>query len=461
MTVQDTASTKRELGNVQYGAYYQREIPGPDPVLQEAGPGTPMGEYLRRFWQPVCLSEQLTDLPHAIRIMSEDLVAFRDRSGQIGVLNRYCSHRGTSLEYGRISENGIRCCYHGWHYDVDGKVLDIPGEPAGSRLKDSFCHGAYPAFEYHGLVFAYMGPPELKPHFQMYDLLEVPGAEYAAFALPFDGNWMNANENGMDPVHAVFLHRRYSGDFDESFGVMPEHLTWQLTGDGEGMMYMMIRRVDDEWLWARSLHKIFPNQRSTPSVFELDRPVYAKRAYHIRIGVPVDDDSHIWFGWRVHGKGFEGGDPSLNGWGTCCMGGQSGSSTYEQSQRTPGDLEAQGSQWGGTSRYELEHLGTSDGGVALLRRGLRNILDGSVPSAWPEPAEGNEKPKSKKVYSQDNMLRIKRLSDSDQDREMMGELGTEIIETVIDADRLDGETRQQHLVSRIKEIEVAFQKKYN
>ena len=184
----------------------------------------------------------------------------------------------------------------------------------------------------------------MKPHFQMYDLQEVPGAEYAAFALPFDGNWMNSNENGMDPVHAVFLHRRYSGDFDETFAVMPEHLTWQLTGDGEGMMYMMIRRVDDEWLWARSLHKIFPNQRSTPSVFELDRPVYAKRAYYIRIGVPVDDDSCIWFGWRVHGRDFEGGDPSLNGWRTCCMGGQSGKETYEASQRAPGDLEAQGSQ---------------------------------------------------------------------------------------------------------------------
>ena len=87
---------------------------------------------------------------------------------------------------------------------------------------------------------------------------------------------------------------------------------------------MMIRRVDDEWLWARILHKIFPNQRSTPSVFELPRPAYAKRAYYIRIGVSVDDDSCIWFGWRVHGKSFEGGDPSLNGWRTCCMGGQSG-----------------------------------------------------------------------------------------------------------------------------------------
>ena len=97
----------------------------------------------------------------------------------------------------------------------------------------------------------------------------------------------------------------------------------------------------------------------------------------------------------------------------------------------------------------------------MLRRGLRNIFDGGVPSAWPEPAEGNEQPKGKKVYSQDNMLRIRRLPDPDQDREMMAELGKEITETVIDADRFDGEERHEHLVSRIKEIEAAFQAKYN
>ena len=157
MTVQEGAKPQG------YAGYCLRDIPEEDPELTHTGPGTPMGEHLRHFWQPVCLSENLTDLPHAIRIMGEDLVAYRDKSGQVGVLHRHCSHRGTSLEYGIVSERGIRCCYHGWLFDADGTILVTPGEPPNSKLKDSFLHGAYPALEKGGLVFAYMGPAELQP----------------------------------------------------------------------------------------------------------------------------------------------------------------------------------------------------------------------------------------------------------------------------------------------------------
>ena len=200
MTARDAASTRNARENTPFGAYYQRDIPRPDPLLMETGPGTPMGEYLRRFWQPVCLTEQLTDVPLAIRIMGEDLVAFRDGSGQIGVLNRYCSHRGASLEYGRIGDKGIRCCYHGWAFDVDGKILEIPGEPPESRLKDSFHHGAYPAFDFHGIVHAYMGPPELKPDFTAAEIFDISGVEFAAHALPLNNNWLQTHENNVDPV---------------------------------------------------------------------------------------------------------------------------------------------------------------------------------------------------------------------------------------------------------------------
>ena len=122
---------------MRYGAYHKTRVPDYDPELAETGPGTPMGEYLRKSWQPVCLSEELTDVPKAIRIMVEDLVAFRDRSGRIGVLQRHCSHRGTSLEYGIIQPKGIRCCYHGWVYDVDGTILEMPVEPKDSRIYDT------------------------------------------------------------------------------------------------------------------------------------------------------------------------------------------------------------------------------------------------------------------------------------------------------------------------------------
>src|SRR5581483_7468534 len=152
-----------------YGAYFHRDVPEEDVELTRVGPGTPCGEYLRRFWQPVGLSAELADLPKAIRIMGEDLVLFRDGRGRIGLLELHCSHRGTSLEYAQVETDGLRCCYHGWMYGADGKVLDTPGEPPESNVKERFYHGAYPTREYRGLIFAYMGPPDKQPEFPIFD----------------------------------------------------------------------------------------------------------------------------------------------------------------------------------------------------------------------------------------------------------------------------------------------------
>lgn len=134
-------------------------VPKENERLTRVGFGTPMGELMRRFWQPVCLSSELGDLPKRIRILGEDLVAFRDRKGRVGVMDTHCAHRGASLEFGRIEEDGIRCCYHGWLFSVTGECLDQPGEPDGGRFKDKSPQPAYPALEFGGLVFVYMGPP--------------------------------------------------------------------------------------------------------------------------------------------------------------------------------------------------------------------------------------------------------------------------------------------------------------
>ena len=121
--------------NTAYRAYDHRERPEEDAELTHVGPGTPCGEYLRRFWQPIITSEELQDLPRRLRIMGEDLVAFRDKSGAVGLLELHCPHCGTSLEFGLISAKGIRCCYHGWRFDVDGTIFETPGEPPESTLK--------------------------------------------------------------------------------------------------------------------------------------------------------------------------------------------------------------------------------------------------------------------------------------------------------------------------------------
>ncbi len=159
----------QDLKNQPYGGYYKNQIPEYDPTLTETGPGTPAGEFLRRFWHPVCMSEELTDVPRFLMIMSEELVAFRDGSGRVGVLHAHCAHRGASLEYGMIKEHGIMCSYHGFTFDVDGTCLKVPmptgEEEEGCRLAKTICQGAYKAVEKHGLVFAYMGPPDEEPPF--------------------------------------------------------------------------------------------------------------------------------------------------------------------------------------------------------------------------------------------------------------------------------------------------------
>src|SRR5438552_9538992 len=161
--------------NTAYSAYQHRERPPEDEELTRVGPGTPCGEYLRRFWQPVILASELGNLPRRVCILGEDLVAYRDKSGSIGLLELHCPHRGTSLEFGLIGERGIRCCYHGWLFDCDGTILETPGEPTDSTLKDRLCHGAYPTHEHLGIVFAYLGPPDRLPPVPGYDCLAPPG----------------------------------------------------------------------------------------------------------------------------------------------------------------------------------------------------------------------------------------------------------------------------------------------
>src|SRR6266540_2710422 len=156
-------------------------------LLTRVGPGTPMGELMRRYWLPALLSEEIPGAdcaPVRVRLLGEDVVAFRDSQGRIGLLAEHCSHRGTSLFYGRNEECGLRCIYHGWKYDVEGNVLETPAEPPGSNLKNKVRHTAYPCREAAGVVFAYIGPKQRMPLFPNYEWLTVP-ADYASITAKF------------------------------------------------------------------------------------------------------------------------------------------------------------------------------------------------------------------------------------------------------------------------------------
>ena len=248
--------------NAAYGAYHHRERPADDEELTRVGPGTPCGEYLRRFWQPVILSEELRDLPRRLRIMGEDLVAFRDRRGAVGLLELHCPHRGTSLEFGLVSDKGIRCCYQGWLVDIDGTILETPGEPSDSTLKDRLFHGAYPVREYGGLVFAYMGPQDKKPDFRVLDTYDLPGYRMVARApTVWECNWLQVKENSMDPAHLAFLHTLPgSQGFTEDLGALGE---WDWMETPVGMVYIDTRRQGDR-VWVRVADFIPPNIHQFP-----------------------------------------------------------------------------------------------------------------------------------------------------------------------------------------------------
>ncbi|MDA0261867.1 MAG: Rieske 2Fe-2S domain-containing protein, partial [Proteobacteria bacterium] len=191
-----------------FAGYFQPPIRVVDPELTRTGPGTPCGELMRRFWQPIALSSELGERPLALMIMGEKLVLFRDKGGRIGLFHRNCAHRGTSLEWGIPMARGLRCCYHGWTYDIDGRCLETPGEPPQSQLRNSVVQGACPVREVDKLIFAYMGPPEELPEMPVWDTQTQPDSNVEAFSILFDCNWLQTHENGIDPIHGVFLHAR-------------------------------------------------------------------------------------------------------------------------------------------------------------------------------------------------------------------------------------------------------------
>lgn len=178
-------------------------------LLTRTGAGTPMGAYFRRFWQPVALSEELAapdGPPIRIEVMGEALVAFRDTKGSIGVFDARCPHRGADLFFGRNEECGLRCVYHGWKFDVTGKAVDLPNVPPGARHHDTARAKAYPAREYGGIVWAWLGPPDAVPEMPRLEYgLMPPERRYVSKQL-IECNWAQVMEGDLDTSHFSFLH---------------------------------------------------------------------------------------------------------------------------------------------------------------------------------------------------------------------------------------------------------------
>jgi nitrite reductase/ring-hydroxylating ferredoxin subunit len=403
-----------------YSRYYRREVPRDDEELTRVGPGTPCGEYLRRFWQPIAFLYELTDLPLRVRIMCEDLVVFRSGNGEVGVVDLHCSHRGASLEFGQICDTGIRCPYHGWLYGVDGKVLETPGEPAESTFKDRLYHGAYPVHVYRGLVFVYMGPPDRKPAFPVYDTYEMDGyREWVGLRHMLPANWLQIKENCMDPAHLLFLHT-IEGNPKESFppelNVTPE---LDYAQSPIGMVYIDSRRVSDK-VWVRMADFICPNiHQFGASGMDFSKEVMFVRPMMTQWSVPVDDTHTMNFRLR-HVLTSETRPPQIMAFG------QDGERPFAERQRVPGDYDVQTSQRP-IAVHALEHLAATDRGVVMLRRMLREGIQANQAGGDPK---GLSMVSSGKIPTYCNMtlVRVPPANDPDADRRLVRQTGRKIAE---------------------------------
>ena len=353
---------------------YDLQPPTYNARLTEVGRGTPMGELLRRYWHPVGLSRDAGDTPRPVKILGEELILFRDGQGRPGLVYPRCCHRGTTLYYGKVEERGIRCCYHGWLFDVEGKCLEMPCEPNPTgaqcqRVRQPW----YPAEDRYGLVFAYLGPPARKPLLPRYECLEVmaPGefVETDDSSIGSGGitiapcNWLQHFENVVDPYHVPILHGTFSGpQFVEQMNSFPKV---KFEYGPTGVKATSIRPGPDGKRFRRVTEAVIPTLRVVPN------PRVAQYGMVESIGwtVPIDDTHYrIYVAGRVKEKG------ELTKFKSRYNGKTWAELTPEEHQKFPGDAEAQVGQ-GPITFHSEEHLMSSDQGVSMLRVLLQKQLD--------------------------------------------------------------------------------------
>lgn len=345
------------------------DLPAPSHLadITEVRRGTPMGELLRRYWQPVGLVSDANETPRRVRVLGEDLILFRDGKGRPGLVHERCAHRGASLFYGRTEEEGIRCCYHGWLFAADGQCVDQPCEPNNSgcsRVRQPW----YPVEERYGLIFAYLGPLDKKPLLPRIDLLEdlAPGESLEAddSSIGSGGpaivpcNWLQHFENVMDPFHVPILHGSFSGpQFVRQMGLMPE-VTFEY--HDLGVRSTQLRKLEDGTVHRRVTEAVLPNVRlvANPRVDQYER------CSLVGWVLPIDDTHfRIYTAGRVQEPGALSKIRSrMNGKAWADL-------TPEEHQKFPGDYEAMVSQGEITSHSE-ENLASTDRGIGMLRRFL-------------------------------------------------------------------------------------------
>jgi nitrite reductase/ring-hydroxylating ferredoxin subunit len=278
-------------------------------LMTRIGPGTPCGKLLRRYWQPVALVDEMQG-PRpvkAVRLMGEDLVLYKAQGGY-GLMQRNCPHRGADLAYGRHEPDGLRCSFHGWKFDVRGRCIETPAEPAASRLCEHIKTRAYPVVEKSGILFAYLGAGDSKdaaPAFPQFDCFVAPDAYTFAFKGYWDCNWLQALEVGIDPAHASWLHKYFEDEdpaasYGRQFRGTPSDSDLPISKvlreydrpdirverTGYGMRLQTLRRISEQQTHIRVTNILFPQAFVIPMNAEM-----TITQFH----VPVDDFGCYWY----------------------------------------------------------------------------------------------------------------------------------------------------------------------
>lgn len=422
-----------------------------DVEITLVGKGTPAGSYLRRFWHPVALTTEVGDLPVKLTVLGEELVLFRDKSGRYGLVHRACPHRLASLEYGTCEDKGIRCCYHGWQFDVDGTILDVPGQPvdAADRIKKNVKLGAYPVQDFKGLIFAYMGPSEFEPPFPYYDAYDIPAMEMVPYKAPFHCNWLQVLDAILDPIHTSFLHSRNSRiQFSEGLGAIGELDFYEL---GNHYVGTNARRVGDH-VWIRANELILPNFTQAGAAYSTDgtKSRYFGRSSFTRWVLPISNTESLAIGWANFG---DRGDPIE--WNTpqgieLIEQGEVFDRTYEEKQRYPADAEAVEGM-GPITIHRNEHLAPSDKGIVMMRRRLRDEIRTVQRGERPRlPTDLREK--SIPTYGGDTVLHLPMPKDADEGKALKA-VASRVMQAQFAAQSLEGAERDEAVIASLREIE--------
>jgi phthalate 4,5-dioxygenase oxygenase subunit len=265
-------------------------------ALCRVGPGTLMGDFMRQFWLPAVRSDELPVVdgpPLRVKLLGEELIAFRATSGKVGLIQNACPHRGASLFFGRNEEEGLRCVYHGWKFDTAGACVDMPSEPAESNFKNKVRARAYPVQERNGILWAYMGPREVTPPLPDLEPNMVEGA--VVNTVQRACNWMQALEGDIDTVHFIFLHYghlklqdTYDGGFF-NYQVKSPAAEYAISNTEYGTCYGAYRPAEPDTNYWRIANFLFPFYTQVPP-----GTLAVKRQF--RAWVPLDDDHTMFWG---------------------------------------------------------------------------------------------------------------------------------------------------------------------